>query len=175
MGDFNSDHVEDFAVSLIKPSPEPSSGKLPMIAVFFGNGKGEFALQTQAPKATCVDCGGMKGPGPDVPLGTLEVLKNGILAIKSEGGSREVWSDITKWRWDKNSKQFLLIGETYTSFDSIVGSNEILDVNFSTLRAENTRGKRRKLCKVPQNYKGQTLANYDSERFDISSLFNSCH
>lgn len=168
MGDLNGDTTPDFGVSLYKPEQqdlEPEKQES-MIVVFFGDGKGGYTLQTKASKVNCIRCGGAKG-NPDGPLGELQITPKGILELTYQGGSREMWTDTMKWRWDFRASQFLLIGQTYSVVDTLAEEKNVdtLDINYSSLKAERRiNGKKKISCKVDPRFKGQSLSSFDYQK-----------
>lgn len=166
-GDLNGDGVNDSVVILwngeidnsVASQPDPDALKA-LLLVYFGDGKGAFYLQTTAPWAICVGCGGPKAI-MGKPLGELNITK-GVLSITYKGGSREYWTDLFKWRWDKEQKQFLLIGVTYSCRDT-VGSDppEYVDINYSTQVATRTIGKKRDNCQIESPSKENPLSAFD--------------
>jgi hypothetical protein len=175
-GDLNGDQRPDFAAVFYKPAQQQSEQRESLMVVFLADGQGGYSMQTKAPKADCVGCGGPKG-SPDQPLGELEITPKGLLVITYQGGSREAWTDVMKWRWDSQSRQFLLVGETNTVVDTLAEEQdpETLDINYSTLKAEEIVGKKKKTCKVPAKYKGQSLAAFDYEESEAAeAIRESC-
>jgi hypothetical protein len=113
------------------------------VSVYFGDCHGKYEQVVKAPKANCHGCGGMKG-NPEGPVGNLQI-NDGVLWLTFWGGSRNEFTDIYKWRYDKKIKDFLLIGRTYKSRD-IHGEIPlcIADLNYSTSKMEVTNGKKKK-------------------------------
>lgn len=173
-GDLDGDGIPDDA-AILDRTPAGADRKEALLVVYLSDAHHERHLKTKAPKAICVGCGGPKAIF-DEPLGELEIRPKGILTITYQGGSREEWEDVRKWRLDKSRGDFLLIGETYTAVDTIGEEPTVVyDVNFSTLRAETTVGKKKKTCKVAASAKGRTLAAFDFEGAqDVSELLKGC-
>ncbi len=165
IGDLNGDGIKDFAAILSKEVPadkDNEAKKEALLVVFFGDAKESYQLKLQAPKAICVGCGGMKAEF-GAPLGELSIA-NGVLLITAEGGSREMWTDVLKWRWDEKQKQFNLIGETYSVVDT-VGEEKpsVTDINFLSQKMIVSIGKKKKTCKPPPSIKAVTLQDFNFE------------
>ncbi len=164
-GDLNGDGVVDYVATLWKNHLRTAP-----VVVYFGNGKGDFILQTKAPVANCFWCGGMKGT-PNEPIGRLSINNKGILVMTFKGGSREVWTDVLKWRFDKKQKEFFLIGETYTSVDNFGEEpTERTDINYSTGKMEKNIGKKGKICQFSLPLK-MILRTFDFENQHVGDLF----
>jgi hypothetical protein len=167
---------KDFAAVLTKP--DPVSEKLQaLLVVYSADGPGRWRLRVKAPKAICVGCGGAKAP-MDEPLGRLAIDQRGVLSVTYEGGSREEFSDELKWRLDRRSGRFVLIGETYSSVDTVGQDPEdAVDVNFTTLKMERRLGKRRRACLVPAAFQRSELSAFDffDKHFDdLDKLKRAC-
>ena len=124
-GDLNGDSLTDVAVTLRRPGPkgDGAPGKA-MLAIFLGGPGGTLRLHTKAPKAVCTGCGGAKAPFDEV-LGTPSISAKGILGVTYEGGSREAWTVLLKWRYDAKSNRFVLIGETRDNRDTLADNGEM--------------------------------------------------
>jgi hypothetical protein len=165
-GDLNGNQTKDFAAILHRQSETGQGGDALVVVFFEKNGK--FILQTKSPKATCVGCGGPKAPMGE-PLGQITINPKGILSIQYEGGSRESWTDVMNWRWNDSLKDFNLIEQTTTSYDTLVENpkSSVINVNFLTLKGSRTSGRKITPCKVETKYQNQKLAEYDFEENHI--------
>lgn len=142
------------------------------IEVYFKDcDSGIFKLKVRAPKANCHGCGGIKG-NPEGPVGNLQI-KDGILILSFQGGSRNYWSDIYKWRFDKKKNDFHLIGKTFTSEDT-VGEDpfERIDVNFSTGKIESSLGKKRKTCSSKKEPIYLSVFDFDAQQLMLNCPSN---
>lgn len=179
--DLDKDGKNDIAViQSLKRDEEVKDARL---RVFFRDSQAKLIEKLSLAKTPCVGCGGVKGA--EIPF-TLE-CKKGALQLTYEGGSREMFSQITTWRWQKND--FYLIGVTYTEYDSLAqrkGQIEIItrDANISTLKMDEKIEKLTKdraeddekggdtvtsvtKCAVPAKFKEVLLKNFDAQNFDI--------
>lgn len=170
MGDLNGDGIVDYALILWATN----SKKAPLV-VYFGDNKGAFHLQSSSQLAICVGCGGPKAIMGE-PLGDLNINAKGILLITCLGGSREVWIDVLKWRFDKKQKEFLLIGETYRSVDNFREEpTERTDINYSTGKIENSIGKKRRVCQfVTSSIKLTSFDFANNHLDDLDRITNGC-
>ncbi len=159
-GDLNGDAKPDAAAILLKISTTEVQGTA-LIAVYLSKG-GAFKLHTKAEKATCVGCGGAKSPW-DAPIGTMTIDK-GVLKVVYEGGSREMFEDALKWRYEWARDRFMLIGETIKITDTIgEEADDVTDVNFLTMKMTRRVGSRKKACTLAPEQKGADLGAFDYE------------
>jgi hypothetical protein len=167
---------QDFAAVLTKPDQSPEK-LAALLVVYTADGPGSLRLRVKAPKAICVGCGGVKAPMNE-PLGRLAIDERGVLSVTYEGGSREEFSDELKWRLDRRSGRFVLIGETYSSVDTLGQEPEdAVDVDFSTLRMQRQVGKRKRACGVPAAFRRIELSSFDffDKHFDdLEKLRSAC-
>jgi hypothetical protein len=169
-GDLDGDGRKDVVMTAKKPAPEgESDGEVrPLLAVFLGTAEGKLRLDTSAPQAVCVGCGGAKAPFGEV-LGTPSIDKRGVLTVTYEGGSREMWSIQLKWRRDRKTNRFALIGETATYADTLSedgklerGSVEREDINYATGKmTRKISGEGTYRCDVKPGIAAPDLARFD--------------
>lgn len=174
-GDLNGDGRTDVAAILSKPAEEEDNGQA-LLVVFLDDGKGGFTLNTEAEKAICVGCGGPKAPMGE-PLGELSIAKD-ILHVAYRGGSREYFDDDLKWRFDKATGQFLLIGETQHVTDTLGNEpEETLDINFLSMKTDKIVGKKKITCAVPAEFKAVGLHTFDYDgkhADDLEKISEAC-
>jgi hypothetical protein len=180
-GDLNGDGIPDVAVLLAdKAMKEDAADKPLALRVYFADKSGKLTLATEAPKAACLGCGGVKGG--DAPY-TLEI-KKGVLSLTYDGGSRETESYTTKWRYQHGD--FELVGIHEVQMDTLAGDKGMIrsierDVNVSTLKMEETVStvvsstpdgeikttEKKHKCAVPPEYKGRKLKSADNSDFTV--------
>lgn len=179
-GDLNRDGLEDTVVAFTNCEGREGCQRLPgaqrkvELRVYLG-GKTGSTLLTSSPKALCMECGGMSG---GFITGYLEITKKGILEIRYEGGSREMWSHLFKWRLGADQK-LALIGKTGSAYDrlsedgSLSGKGDVLttDINYSTRKFEavirSKAGKKiRKSCRLAKDFELPAFERFDYEKFD---------
>lgn len=176
-GDLNADKKPDIALILKRPEEAKGNrdaGVQALLVIALSDAAGRFQVHTQAPKAICVGCGGPRAIMGE-PLGVPKITAAGVLHIELEGGSREAWSDVLRWRLDRKKGHFLLIGRTYTVVDTIGETPETkFDANFSTLKAERFVGKKKTRCTLPASVQETTLDMFDYHESDISQTIEKC-
>jgi hypothetical protein len=165
-GDLNGDGIKDAAVIIVLEPKDPESDGDAAVAVLFGVDKAgqEFKLFAQSGGATCINCGGAKGAMDGSPLGQLAISDKGILTINYLGGSRWMFDITNKWRYDKNYNRLVLIGTTNKVIDTMSENGEeeeILDINYATLKAEKRTKKGKTTCDVPKELKDQEISGFD--------------
>lgn len=165
-GDLNGDGIRDAAVIIVLEPKDPESDGDAAVAVLFGVDKAgqEFKLFAQSGGATCINCGGAKGAMDGSPLGHLAISDKGILTINYLGGSRWMFDITNKWRYDKNYNRLVLIGTTNKVIDTMSENGEeeeILDINYATLKAEKRTKKGKTTCDVPKELKDQEISGFD--------------
>lgn len=167
IGDLNGDGLTDVVAVLSRDlgKAEVRKGSL---WIFFGQGGGGFRLHTRSDGAICFECGGAKSR-PDFPVGEPAIKPDGVLWIRYHGGSRYTWDITTKWRLDRTTGQFKLIGETAVYSDTAqrngrVAQGEVSgeDVNFSTMTGIRTiEGQGTYRCAVNPKFSFVALSGYD--------------
>jgi hypothetical protein len=165
-GDLNGDGIRDAAAVATFKDSAGDEGETPILFVFFGKRDGTYVKHTETAKAVCAGCGGMKG---SPFLGEPSVNAKGQLVLSYMGGSREVWSEDMKFRYNAKSEQFDAIGYSYMTFDSAVengavAANEVqdFDANLITGKMYRTLGSGKKQsCRVSPKWQGITLAQFD--------------
>ena len=165
-GDLNGDGIKDAAVIIMKEPQDAESDGDAAVAVLLGVDKAgqEFKLFAQSGGATCINCGGAKGAMDGSPLGHLAISDKGILTINYLGGSRWMFDITNKWRYDKNYNRLVLIGTTNKVIDTMSENGEeeeILDINYATLKAEKRTKKGKFTCDVPKEMQNQEFSGFD--------------
>ena len=186
VGDLNRDGKSDVAVILSQTkktkdkSEEASEEKLVTLQVFLRNSStGKLTFKTDAPKAVCGGCGGVKENFE------ISILK-GVLILNFYSGAAAFDSQvITKWRLQ--NEDFDLIGVTVKESD--ISRTDITaierDANITTLKmtekvfkvvgqsdSETPKTKPTTMnCIVPATYKGHKLSSYSLE---VEDSFPKC-
>jgi hypothetical protein len=170
-GDLNGDGIADVA-EITAAADAPADDESPAaLSVYFVDAAGKRTLAVTAPEAACVHCGGMKGG--DFPFALS--IEKGVLVLRSYGGSRDAFSQTTRWRF--RGGQFRLIGITDELTDTIASEKGmtariVRDANVATLKVDETVEKvgakpRKKRCAVlDEKYRNYTL---DKLRNDLTA------
>jgi hypothetical protein len=134
-GDLNGDGAPDSARVLSREVDGALEAKL---AVSLSTAGGPPTL-VEAPKAVCVQCGGVKGA--PVPFEVEIDAARGVLSLSYFGGSREVRGQTTKWRHQGGELTLIGVTEAVTdTFPEGVGAIASVewDVNLSTRQMTET-------------------------------------
>ncbi len=136
-------------------------------------------LKLESPNALCFRCGGVKG----TPItGEPEITAGKLLQISYNGGSRQYWTHVLKWRFDDAGEALELIGYTGSTVDTLqedpktfaddqVGSLISMDINYRTRKIEkkvvgkNLKAKLYK-CNLSTDYKVPSFTTFSYEDFD---------
>ncbi|HKX12344.1 MAG TPA: hypothetical protein VJP40_04255 [bacterium] len=126
-GDLNRDGKPDAALALKNSKEESSNEEVPrLLVLLLQNPDGTYRLASKSAEAIlCRSCGGVFGD----PLAELQI-KSGVLIIDHYAGSRQRWSYTHRWRFQDGD--WVLIGETKTSFDAIGPEAKSDDMNLLT-------------------------------------------
>ena len=124
----------------------------------------------EASHAVCASCGGMKGA--PVPFEVELNAETRVLTLTSTGGSREMWSRATKWRYQ--NAHFELIGVEDNQYDTLAEAGMVQSitrsVNLSTHKMTEDvetigAAKATTECPVPGNVGVIDLATFANETF----------
>lgn len=128
-GDLNQDGKPDAALVLKNPAEEtfPPDEEWPRLLILvLQKPEGGYRLAAKSSEAVlCRTCGGVFGD----PLAEIQI-KNGVLIIDHYGGSRDRWGYTHRWRYQDGD--WLLIGETQISHDTLSPVAKSEDVNLLT-------------------------------------------
>jgi hypothetical protein len=130
-GDLNGDNVADFAAILIQDQPDFDESGVKTerhrgLMVLFGHENGTINLAgTNDSLLQCTTCGGVKeGVGMDI--------KRGVLIISQLSGSR-LYTDATwRFRYDPQTRRFILIGKDTENADAALGTGTVESCNCLT-------------------------------------------
>ena len=117
-------------------------------------------------------------------MGSPSISAKGILNVTYEGGSREAWTVVFKWRYDVKTGHFILIGETRQNRDTLSDNGEMPpgevsaeDINYSSGKMIRTISKGgTQHCRVKPALRAINLAGFDFETFAGEDRFveDSC-
>lgn len=163
-GDLNQDGVIDHALKLIEDKPAPKEDEFidlsRALVIVFGGKDGLKKAAVASRILQCTGCGGAFYGVSPAPANVS--IAKGVLTVNQDHGSRWV-SDLTyKFRYNKQSGMFILIGFDYASRDRAAGSITSESSNYLTGKRITTIGKGKK-----NTIKNSTFAK---ERVSIESI-----
>lgn len=179
LGDLNGDSTQDVVAVLKRTSKKEDEPLEALLVVYFVDKAGSLSKALEAPHVLCFECGGIKG----APLPFEFEIKNKVLGIRYEGGSREAFSHLTKWRYQNGG--FFLIGSTHSSQDSLADKKDMIatitrdanvlsgkmiekiETNLESVGEELPKTKSKELkCKIKATYKTMQLQNFKFQEFE---------
>ena len=127
-GDLNGDSLADSAIQIEKENATEDDDFDRSLLILFKTSGGKYTKATEAKKIIrCTSCGGMLGGGPaDMKI------KKGVMTVSQMYGSREGTDYLHRFRYEKSSKKFLLIGEDVRNFDRGTGKADSTSTNYLT-------------------------------------------
>ncbi len=135
-GDLNGDKMPDTVLQLIQDEAEESEEAQRTLVILIQEYDRKFTKFAEAKRLLmCKGCGGMLGSGASIEI------KNGILLISQMYGSREGTNFLLRFRYEPQSKRFLLIGEDVNNFDRGTGAAETTSTNYLTGKQIITKSK----------------------------------
>jgi hypothetical protein len=144
-GDLNADSVADFALKLVEDKPDKNASGDPTeryraVVIVLQDAGGKLTRAAVAGKLLqCTRCGGAFYGFVETPA-TLEI-KNGIIEVNQDHGSRNLTNTYYKFRYDPATKQFVLIGFDYADADRLTANVMSESTNYLTGVRLTTRGK----------------------------------
>jgi hypothetical protein len=144
-GDLNGDSVADYALKLVEDKPDKDASGDPTeryraVVIVLQEAGGKLTRGAVAGKLLqCTRCGGAFYGFVETPT-TLEI-KNGIIEVNQDHGSRNLTNTYYKFRYDSATKQFVLIGFDYADADRLTANVVSESTNYLTGVRITTRGK----------------------------------
>ena len=171
-GDLNADSVADFALKLVEDKPDKDANGDPAeryraVVIVLQEAAGKLTRAAVAGKLLqCTRCGGAFYGVVETPA-SLEI-KNGIIEVDQDHGSRNLTNTYYKFRYDPTIKQFVLIGFDYADADRLTANVMSESTNYLTGVRITTRGKGNRDVKtrtvIPQ--KKISIEDVDYEKFE---------
>ena len=134
-GHLNVDSLEDVVLQLIEDKPEETSkgeyqDRYRALVILLLSPDGKYHRPAVAGKLIqCTGCGGVLGGGG---VGAdLKIIK-GVLLVSQFSGSRWATDQLQRFRYDKQSGRFLLIGEDIKEWDRGTGNSVVTSINYLT-------------------------------------------
>jgi len=138
IGDLNNDSIQDVAVTLVEQMPpgvkEEVSGppeRQRALLILFKTPDGKFSRAALANEALlCTRCGGAFFGVVETP--TKVEIKDGVIIINQEYGSRELSKETLRFRYEPQTKRFAFIGADLKTHDRLTGESVVKSINFLT-------------------------------------------
>jgi len=130
-GDLNNDGIADVAAILVQGDPE----KTPLededessraVIVLLGRPDGKHTLA--GTNDNLLQCRGCLGVKEGVVIG----IKKGVVVLEQYGGSREYTVEVWRFRYDPQSRRFVLIGRDIENADGALGTGTTESSNYLT-------------------------------------------
>jgi hypothetical protein len=174
-GDLNADSVADYALKLVEDKPEKDASGDPTerfraVVIVLQEAGGKLVRAAVAGKLLqCTRCGGAFYGVVETPA-SLEI-KNGIIEVNQDHGSRNLTNTYYKFRYDPATRQFVLIGFDYADADRLTANVLSESTNYSTGVRITTRGKGNRDLKtrtvIPK--KKISIEDVDYEKFEADA------
>ena len=171
-GDLNADSVADYALKLVEDKPDKDANGDPTeryraVVIVLQEAGGKLTRGAVAGKLLqCTRCGGAFYGFVETPA-TLEI-KNGIIEVNQDHGSRNLTNTYYKFRYDPATRQFVLIGFDYADADRLTASVVSESTNYLTGVRTTFRGKGKRDVKtrtvIPK--KKISIEDVDYEKFE---------
>lgn len=135
-GDLNRDAVADLALKLVEELPANADKDNPpernrALLILFQSSDGKLRRQALANKVLlCTRCGGAFFGAMETP--SKVTIKDGVLIINQEYGSRQVTQETFRFRYDAQSNRFPLIGTDIVTADRATGATISESTNLLT-------------------------------------------
>ena len=136
VGDLNRDLLPDIAVTLVESMPANADKDNPpererALLILFKSTEGNLYRAALATKVlACTRCGGAFYGVSETPT-TVEI-KNGVIVIQQDYGSRELTKETFRFRYDPDIQRFVLIGTDVETHDRLTGDGSTESTNFLT-------------------------------------------
>jgi len=134
-GRLNPDSLEDIVLQLIEDKPEQNSkgedqDRYRALIILLKTPDGKYHRAAVAGKLIqCTGCGGVLGSGG---TGADQKIVKGVLLVSQLSGSRWATDRLQRFRYDKQSGRFLLIGEDIKEWDRGTGDSAVTSINYLT-------------------------------------------
>ncbi|HEY8205453.1 MAG TPA: hypothetical protein VIF81_12045 [Pyrinomonadaceae bacterium] len=172
-GDLNGDSVPDYALKLVEDKPEKNSegdpterGRALVLALATTDGKLKLAGVADS-LLQCTRCGGAFYGVVESPANVK--IEKGVVIIEQDHGSREVTDTTYRFRFDRTSGRFVLIGFDLTDVDRATASTVTETINYLTGVRVVTLGKGDKDVKTRTTIPKQRIYLEDASADDLES------
>jgi hypothetical protein len=133
-GDLNKDSIPDLAVTLVEQMPTNADKDNPperqrALLILLKTADGKLSRAVLANKVLlCTRCGGAFYGVVETP--TQVEIKDGVLIVTQEYGSRELTEETFRFRYEPETKRFAFIGVDVKTFDRMSGRGVTESSNF---------------------------------------------
>ncbi|MDX2044750.1 MAG: hypothetical protein SF097_26300 [Acidobacteriota bacterium] len=168
-GDLNRDSIADLAVVLVEEMPANADKENPperqrALLILFKTADGKFKRAALAEKVLlCTRCGGAFYGMAETS--THVEIKNGVLIVWQDYGSREITKETYRFRHDPDLNRFVFIGVDLESYDRANGQTLKESTNFLTGVKLTTKGQ------MAENSDKETTVSKKSQRVSRSKKF----
>lgn len=144
-GDLNADSTADYVLKLIEDKPEKDASGDPTersraLVIILQEPGGKLSRGAVAGKLLqCTRCGGAFYGFVEAPANVE--IKNGVIEVNQDHGSRDLTNTYYKFRYDPATRQFVLIGFDYADADRLTANVNSESTNYATGVRITTKGK----------------------------------
>lgn len=130
-GDLTGDGAADLAAILIEDKPDEDENGVKNdrergLIILLSQGKDKLRLAGSNDRLLqCTTCGGVKG-------GVTIDIKKGVIIVGQLSGSRGFTDETWRFRYDPQSRRFILIGRDIETGDSLLGTGTVESFNTLT-------------------------------------------
>lgn len=123
-GDLNGDSLPDTVLQIVKENSDTDYNRRMIVLLKTRDGK--YTLGAEGKKVIrCTECNGTFGPGP----ADIKIAK-GVIIVSQLYGSRSATDYLHRFRYEKGTGKFRLIGEDVQNFDRGTGESETTSTNY---------------------------------------------
>jgi hypothetical protein len=169
--DFDGDGRPDYLLKLIEDKPAKDKDDNPIdharaLVVVMQNEDGSLMRTAVADKLLqCTQCGGAFYGVSEAPANVS--VKNGVIVVEQDSGSRWTTDETFRFRYEPESKKFMLIGFDYVANDRVERNTVSESTNYLTGLRVTKRMRARETTTRTQIAKSKVyLDDIDYQKFD---------
>jgi hypothetical protein len=136
-GDLNSDGLADRVLRLVQDLPLETADHVPRtrfraLIVLLARPEGGYSVAAATTKLLlCSTCAGIRGD--PASGGNIQIrVERGVIVVQQQSGSRFSYDHTTRFRFDRATNRFLLIGEDFDNNDTATGDRTVDSSNYLT-------------------------------------------
>ena len=136
-GDLNADRRPDQVLRLVQDIPSETADHVPRtrfraLVVLLGKPEGGYSVAATTTKLLlCSTCAGIRGD--PAGGGNIQIrVERGVIVIQQQSGSRFSYDHTTRFRFDRETGRFVLIGEDLDNNDTATGNRTNESSNYLT-------------------------------------------